>query len=98
MAKTKEEKIAAIDLQMSQLAEQKKKLIQEKKDEEQKIKTKRLTKRMALLEEMLPEIVSLSDEQFQTFLERAVANDYGRRALKTVPALPPDSSSHSPSP
>ena len=69
MAKTKAEKIAAIELQMTQLENQRKKLIQEQKQQERKDRTKRLCKRMGLFESMLPESISLTDEQFQIFLE-----------------------------
>ena len=44
MAKTKAEKIAAIELQMTQLENQRKKLIQEQKQQERKDRTKRLCK------------------------------------------------------
>lgn len=86
MAKTKAEKIADIELQMTQLENQRKKLIQEQKAQERKDRTKRLCKRMGLFESMLPESISLTDEQFQTFLEKAVANEYGRRILNGLTA------------
>ena len=70
IAKTKAEKIAAIELQMTQLENQRKKLIQEQKQQERKDRTKRLCKRMGLFESMLPESISLTDEQFQIFLEK----------------------------
>ena len=78
MAKTKAEKIAAIELQMTQLENQRKKLIQEQKQQERKDRTKRLCKRMGLFESMLPESISLTDEQFQIFLEKTVAADHSR--------------------
>ena len=81
MAKTKAEKIAAIELQMTQLENQRKKLIQEKKQQERKDRTKRLCKRMGLFENMLPESISLTDEQFQIFLEKTVATEQSRRIL-----------------
>ena len=84
MAKTKAEKIADIELQMTQLENLRKKLIQEQKQQERKDRTKRLCKRMGLIESMLPESISLTDEQFQTFLEKAVANEYGRRILNSL--------------
>ena len=81
MAKSKAEKIAAIELQMTQLENQRKKLIQEKKQQERKDRTKRLCKRMGLFESMLPESISLTDEQFQIFLEKTVATEHSRRIL-----------------
>ena len=86
MAKTKAEKIADIELQMTQLENLRKKLIQEQKQQERKDRTKRLCKRMGLFESMLPESISLTDEQFQIFLEKAVANEYGRRILNGLTA------------
>lgn len=81
MAKTKAEKIADIELQLEQLENQRKKLVQEQKIQERKDRTKRLCKRMGLFESMLPDTIPLTDEQFQIFLEKTVASEYGRRIL-----------------
>ena len=86
MAKTKAEKIAAIELQMTQLENQRKKLIQEKKQQDRKDRTKRLCKRMGLFESMLPESISLTDEQFQIFLEKTIAAEHSRRILDGLTA------------
>lgn len=86
MAKTKAEKIAAIELQMTQLENQRKKLIQEQKQQERKDRTKRLCKRMGLFESMLPESISLTDEQFQIFLEKTIAAEHSRRILDRLTA------------
>lgn len=88
MAKTKAEKIAAIELQMTQLENQRKKLIQEKKQQERKDRTKRLCKRMGLFESMLPESISLTDEQFHIFLEKTVATEHSRRILDGLTEQP----------
>ena len=86
MAKTKAEKIANIELQMSQLENQRKKLIQEQKQQERKERTKRLCKRMGLFESMLPETIPLTDEQFQIFLEKTVTTEQSRRILDGLTA------------
>ena len=86
MAKTKAEKIAAIESQMSQLENQRKKLIQDQKQQERKDRTKRLCKRMGLFESMLPESISLTDEQFQIFLEKTIAAEHSRRILDGLTA------------
>ena len=88
MAKTKAEKIAAIELQMTQLENQRKKLIQEKKQQDRKDRTKRLCKRMGLFESMLPESISLTDEQFHIFLEKTIATEHSRRILDGLTAQP----------
>ena len=89
MTKNRLDKIAGIDEQIIQLMNRKKQEMQKHKAEERKARTKRLCSRMGLIEKMLPETVTLTDEQFQTFLEKAVANDYGRRTLAKL--VPPDS-------
>jgi len=86
MAKIKTEKIASIEQEIEQLKNRQKKLLQEQKLQERKDRTKRLCKRAGLLESMLPDTISLTDEQFKSFLEKAVANDYGRRTLAGIAA------------
>ena len=61
-----------------------KELIQKQKAEERKARTHRLCNRMGLFEKLLPDTITLTDEQFYTFLEKAVANDYGKRTLATI--------------
>jgi hypothetical protein len=41
---------------------------------------------MGLFESMLPDTIALTDEQFKTFLEKTVANRFGRRELATIAA------------
>jgi len=89
MAKTRVERIASIDEEMSKLAEQRKTLLEAHRAQERKARTRRLCQRGGLLEKMLPDTIPLSDEQFQSFLEKIVANDYGRRTLATFTAQNP---------
>jgi hypothetical protein len=56
------------------------------KADERKARTKRLCSRHGLLESMLPEIITITDEQYKAFLERAVTNDYGRGILAKITA------------
>ena len=86
MAKTKLDKIASIDEEMKQLAVQRTKLMQSHREQERKDRTRRLCQRGGLLEKMLPDTISLTDEQFQSFLEKTVANDFGRRTLDKITA------------
>ena len=86
MTKTKTEKIASIETEIQQLANKRKQLIQAQKKEERNARTKRLCRRMGLFESMLPETISLTDEQFQIFLEQTVATDSSRRLLENLTA------------
>ena len=61
-----------------------KELVAKQKAEEKKARNHRLCKRHGLLESLLPEIIEITDEQYKTFLERAVANNYGRDILAKI--------------
>ena len=86
MAKTKAEKIADIEMQMAQLENQRKKLIQQQKQQERTDRKKRHCKRMGLFENLLPGTVQLTDEQFKVFLEQTVATEQGRSLLDGLAA------------
>jgi len=90
MAKTKLEKIADIELQMSQLDNQRKQLIQKQKEQERKDRTRRLCKRAGLLESMLPDTISLTDEHFKIFLEKTILTEHSRRILDGFKAMDTD--------
>ncbi|MCL2841961.1 MAG: DUF3847 domain-containing protein [Oscillospiraceae bacterium] len=91
MAKTSLEKIAGYDEQIVQLMNRKKQEMQKHKQTERKTRTKRLCSRMGLIEKMLPDTIALTDEQFQTFLQKTTANDFGRRELAKLVAQGGDS-------
>ena len=84
MAKTRIEKIATIEEEMRLLEVERKKLLAQEKEQAKKDRTKRLCKRAGLLESLLPDTIALTDEQFKTFLEKTVANDFGRRTLANI--------------
>lgn len=86
MTKTKIEKIAGIEEEIRQLENKRKQLVQAQKAQERKDRTKRLCKRMGLFESLLPESISLTDEQFQIFLEKTVLNEQSRRILDGLTA------------
>ncbi|HCA30749.1 MAG TPA: hypothetical protein DEP23_14955 [Ruminococcaceae bacterium] len=86
MAKTKTEKIADIQAQIEQLKNQEKRLMQQQKEQERKDRTKRLCKRMGLLESMLPDTIPLTEEQFKIFLERTIITEHSRHILTEIQA------------
>ncbi|MDD3921552.1 MAG: DUF3847 domain-containing protein [Eubacteriales bacterium] len=86
MAKTKTEKIASLETEIQQLENKRKQLIQAQKKEERNARTKRLCKRMGLFESMLPDTITLTEEQFKTFLEKTVAAEHSRRILDGLTA------------
>ena len=84
MSKTKLEKIASYDEQIEQIKKRQQLLRQQHNKQERKDRTKRLCSRHGLLEKMLPEIITVTDEQYQAFLEKAVTNNYGRDILNKI--------------
>jgi len=61
-----------------------KELEQQRKSVEKKERNHRLCKRMGHFEKLMPDTIPLTDEQFFSFLEKAVANDYGKRTLANI--------------
>ena len=84
MSKTKLERIASYDEEIKQIQKRKQLLRQQHSKQERKDRTKRLCSRHGLLEKMLPEIITITDEQYETFLEKAVTNNYGRDILSRI--------------
>ena len=81
MSKTRLEKIADYDEKIAQIKNLQKQERQKHNKEERAARTRRLCSRHGLLEKMLPEIITITDEQYQTFLEKAVLSDQSRRIL-----------------
>ena len=61
-----------------------KKLRNLQKASERKMQAERAGNRGVLFEKMLPDVTKLDDTRFRTFLERTVANDFGKRTLATI--------------
>ena len=81
MALTKTEKIENLKKEIAELQNQQKRLIQEQKAQERKDRTKRLCRRMGLFESLLPETITLTDDLFKIFLEKAILTENTRRIL-----------------
>ena len=86
MAKTRIEKIDGIEEEIKQLENKRKLLIQAQKKEERNARTKRLCKRMGLIESLLPDTIPLTDEQFKTLLDKTLTTEHSRRILAELSA------------
>ena len=82
--KTLEQQIAQAQAEIQQRENRLKELLNKQKDKERKERNHRLCKRMGLIEKYLPDTITLTDEQFQAFIEETTANDYGRRRLAHI--------------
>lgn len=86
MAKTGQDKISKIDEQIAQLTNRRKQEIQKQNERNRKARNHRLCKRHGLLEDVMPELIEITDDQFKAFVEKAVANSYGRDILARIVA------------
>ena len=79
--KTYEEKISDVTREIEQLEHLKKKLLQEKKSRESKERTHRLIERGAILESLIGDAVTLTNEQVKSFLEKTITTEFARKIL-----------------
>ncbi|GHU80011.1 hypothetical protein FACS1894191_4190 [Clostridia bacterium] len=96
MPKTYDEKIAEAKEKISQYENQLKAIRQQQKSEERKARTKRLIERGAILESLIGNADNLTNDQIKAFLEKTVANDYGRRTLAALTAQTADTAVNRP--
>jgi hypothetical protein len=89
MRKTTTERISEVELQIEELINFKKELMQKHKEEERRSRTKRLCERAGYLESILPDTVTFTKEQFQTFLDKTLLTDYARKVFSTITAEQP---------
>jgi len=93
MPKTTSEKIESVQEQIKQLENQKRRLIQAQKEHERKTRTKRLIERGALLESLIPDASTLSNDQIKTILVRAFRTDNARQNIASRNVVQPESAS-----
>ena len=79
--KTLNEQIELAQQEISQRENRLKELLQKQKVQERKERTHHLCERGGYLESILPESVSLTAEQFKTFLDKTLLTDFARRTL-----------------
>ena len=72
MAKTQIERIAGIEAEIKQLENRRKKLLQQQKEQERKVRTRRLIERGAILESLLDGAETLTNEEVKTVLSAAL--------------------------
>ena len=83
-AKTDEEKIAIRDAKILQLQNEKKAILQRQKAKERKERNNRLCRRHGLLEKLLPDIITITDDQYEAFVRTHIKNKNGRGKLAEI--------------
>ena len=84
MPRTTVEKIEGIQAQIQQLENERKRLMQQQKEQERKDRTKRLIERGAILESLVPAAAAFSNDQIKAFLEKTVGSDSARKVLADI--------------
>ena len=79
--RTLTEQIESAQNEIRQRENRLKELLQKQKVQERKERTHRLCERGGYLESILPESVSLTAEQFKTFLDKTLLTDFAKQTL-----------------
>jgi len=95
MLNKKLERINTIEENIKKMENQKKHLMQQYKEQERKERTHRLCKRGGLLESILPDTVTLSDDRFEIFVKEHIASKFGSSALRKLLAEQEDTNTKS---
>ena len=82
MARSYEEKISNIDLEIEQLKNRKREITQRYKAEERKARTKRLIERGAILESLIPASDTLTNDDVKQILSYALETPYVKEYLR----------------
>lgn len=82
MARSYEEKISNIDLEIEQLKNRKREITQRHKAEERKARTKRLIERGAILESLIPASDTLTNDDVKQILSYALETPYVKEYLR----------------
>jgi hypothetical protein len=88
MKKTLTEKIENIQADIQQLKEREKTLLQRFKAEERRERTSRLCRRGGYLENKIPELKTMTEEQFYTFVEKTLLSGYAEKTIKGLQSKP----------
>jgi hypothetical protein len=80
--KTTAEKIEAARIEKAQKEAEIKRLLQLQKSEERKARNHRLCERGGIVEKLLPDLVRLDKEQFDTFVQKTLLSGYAEKVIR----------------
>ena len=84
MPKNNIEKIENIQAQIQQLENERKRLMQLQKEADRKARTKRLIERGAILESLISDADTFTNDQIKAFLEETITSDSARKILDRI--------------
>ena len=82
--KTYEEQIAERDAKILQYQNEKKRIMQKQKSADRKARDNRLYKRHGLLEKFMPDLINITDEQYEVFIKTGINTKYGKQRLGEI--------------
>jgi len=82
--KTYEEQIAERDAKILQYQNEKKRIMQKQKSADRKARDNRLYKRHGLLEKFMPDLIDITDVQYELFIKTGINTTYGRKRLGEI--------------
>ena len=90
--KTTAEKIAEQRTKMEQIQNEINRLLRLEKEEARKARTHRLCERGGIVEKLLPDLIRLNKEQFDTFVQKTLLSGYAEKILRELvsPEQPKD--------
>jgi len=87
--RTLEERIVATQKEAEQKQSRLKTLLQKQKSEERKARNHRLCKRGGIIEKLLPDLIRLTDEQFDDFVEKTLLSGYAEKVIRGLVSVDP---------
>ena len=82
--KTADEKLAEKNARIKQLQKQKQAIIKRENAKERKARNNRLYRRHGLLEKFMPDIITITDDQFEAFIRTGINTTYGIKRLGEI--------------
>jgi hypothetical protein len=82
--KSAEERLAIRDEKIKQLQKQKQAIIKRENAKERKARTNRLCRRHGLLEKFMPNLITITDDQFEAFVRTGIVTSYGIKRLGEI--------------
>ena len=82
--KTSDEKIAAKDSRIKQLQKEKQAIIKRENAKARKERNYRLYRRHGLLEKFMPDLITITDDQFEAFVRTGIATSYGIKRIGEI--------------
>jgi len=82
--KTYEEQIAERDAKILQYQNEKKRILQKQKSADRKARDNRLYRRHGLLEKFMPDLIEITDAQYEVFIKTGINTTYGRKRLGEI--------------